>query len=349
MRWKSTVVLLLLTVATTAYVSLYELRQPDPEERRYRASQVFVIPQGASRVTLAFGAREPVVLARDGEAWRLAPAGLRTDPARMRGLLGALTLRASRTFTPTTSQPLSDFGLEPAAGTVTVTANGHDTVLLIGGTTPVPGSRYVKRADRPEVHVVDADAVGAADHPAEEFRDHALLRFEPWEVQRVAWTDGDTVLRLSRQGDGWQMEEPVEAADADVVMHWLGQWSTLPIAQFVNDAAQPAERTAAGVDAPVQRLELGLDGGRSLTASFGAAVTGDAALRAAGVDTEPSALYAVADVDLAALKKSRDEVKAREAAAGLPAAGEDVAPGAQDALDDGHVHEDGEDRQRPPE
>ncbi|MDP3772660.1 MAG: DUF4340 domain-containing protein, partial [Gemmatimonadales bacterium] len=341
MRWKSTVVLLVLTVATAAYVSLYELRQPDQGERRYRASQVFAVPEGAARLTLAFGAREPVVLTRDGEAWRIAPAGLRTDPARVGGLLGALTLRASRTFTPAAAQPLSDFGLAPPEGTITMTANGHDTVLLIGGTTPVAGSRYVKRADRPEVHVVNADAVGAADHPAEDFRDHALLRFEPSDVQRVAWTDGDTVLRLSRQGDGWQMEEPTEAAAADVITHWLGQWSTLPIAQFVNDAAQPTDRTAAGVDAPVQRLELGLDGGRSLTASFGAAVTGDAALRAAGVDTEPSALYAVADVDLTALKKSRDELTPREAAAGLPAAGEDVAPGAQDALDDGHVHEDG--------
>lgn len=314
MHWKTTAVLLGLTVAVGAYVSLYELRQPDREARRRQATEVWDVPDDAARLRLAWAGRPEVVLVRDGASWRLTPGGYRADLHYVEGVLGALRLHASRTLTP---HALAEFGLAPPEASLTI----DQRTLLIGRLTPVPGSRYVKLADRPEVHVVDAAAIEAADKPAEHFRDRALLRVEPWEMHQVVWVDRDRVVKVSRSGDAWQLGDPPQPADDQAVMRWLAQWSSLPISAFVNDAAQPADRDAAQLGAPAQRLELTLDGGRTLTVSLGAAVPEHPELRYAGRDDEPAQLYGVAEADLDVLEQSSEGLEKNEAPA-------EVAPGA---------------------
>ena len=335
MHWKTTVFLLFLTVGVGAYISLYELRQPDPEERHRLAARVLDVPETVARITLAWPDRPTIILVHSAETWRLEPGNWRTEPSLVQGLLGALRLLyASRSFTPGPSQSLTEFGLEPAAGQITV----GETALLIGGLTPVAGGRYVKRTDQVEVHVVDAQAIEAADHPAEDFRDRALLRVEPWEIVHMAWTDDARTVALTREGDAWQVGDPSQPADDKAVLRWLTQWSSLPIAAFLNDAAQPADLASAGIHETAPQLALTLDGSRSLTAAFGTAVPDHPGLRYAARSDEPASLYGVAEIDLEALKKSSEDLRKQEAPATEAA---EAADGSPDALQRGGTEEPG--------
>src|SRR3989338_2611155 len=71
MKWKSTLVLLVVTVALGAYVSLYELKRPSQEIRERLAKQLVRFdPQVVQRVTIE-ASHGTLALVRTDGTWRL--------------------------------------------------------------------------------------------------------------------------------------------------------------------------------------------------------------------------------------------------------------------------------------
>ena len=70
MKWKTTLALLVLTVGVGAYVSLYELKQPLPEERQRLAARILhVLPDEVTSLAVELP-HAKVTLNKDGETWR---------------------------------------------------------------------------------------------------------------------------------------------------------------------------------------------------------------------------------------------------------------------------------------
>ena len=71
MKWKTTLALLILTVAVGAYVSLYELKQPTAEQRERLAQQVVNIPpKTVTRLRIELP-KTTVTVERAKNAWQL--------------------------------------------------------------------------------------------------------------------------------------------------------------------------------------------------------------------------------------------------------------------------------------
>src|SRR3989338_581304 len=183
MRWKTTLLLLVLTVGVGAYISLYELRRPLPEEREYRAKQlVNVNPESVTQLVLDLP-RAKVTLTRNGSAWTLAPNHVRADSDLVSRILNQLSpLAAERALTAARERPLDPkaYGLGPAVGWLSLVSDAAATTLLIGEPTPVHHNRYMKIANRPEIFVVSSQLFESANVPAETFRDPFLLRIDSW-------------------------------------------------------------------------------------------------------------------------------------------------------------------------
>src|SRR3989338_1984081 len=128
MHWRTTVVLLLVTIGVGTYISLRDLRQPTREERETLTKQVVAIPpDSVTQLTLQVPTGK-IVVERAGSGWRLMPQGVRADESRIAGLLDQTSpLTAQRVLSGSPEQPLdyAAFGLSPEAGLVTLTAKGR--------------------------------------------------------------------------------------------------------------------------------------------------------------------------------------------------------------------------------
>lgn len=174
MSWKTTAALLIFAIGLGTYLSLYELRQPSPEERERIAREILDIrEESVNRLTLTTPQAE-TTLTREEGTWRLAPSGLRADPDRVsRCLVELAPLMSERTLSGAPEQPLelNAYGLNPPIASLTVVADQTPTTLLIGEEVAVGGRRYLQVAGRPEVFVVSSALFEAMDHPTEAFRD----------------------------------------------------------------------------------------------------------------------------------------------------------------------------------
>ena len=314
MQWKTTVALLLLTVGIGAYISLYEIRQPLPEERKQLAKRVVDLPlSSVSHISIELP-QSKVTLVREGNStnWQLEPQRVRADTELIQRLLHHTNpLTARRVLTGNTDRPLdlAGFGLEPALGQITWAAGGIPTTLLFGETTPVGAARYAKLAGGAEVFVIPPEVFDDANHPPDIFRDPRLLRFSTGAVERISLATPSTTIELTRQGDAWRLTRPLtDQADGAQVDALLRNLVGMRIKRYVDDAPAVEQRSAWGLDHPALELTLALQqpSAGNLTLFFGSPLPEDRSLVYAKRSDEPS-LYAVAAVDVKALTQARFE------------------------------------------
>ena len=360
MRWKTTLVLLAVTIGLGAYISLYELKQQDPKERRERAKRVVAIPPETVTGLTMDTPRGHVRLVREGTLWRLVPEGLRADPDRISQVLRETAwLIADRVLTVSPTQPLerAAFGLDPAVGRLTLVTDEASTTLLVGEETAVAGSRYVQVDGRPEIFVVPERVFEAIHQPAETFHDQRLIRLNPWTVEALAVTSAEVTYRLEQHDGEWTLTEPVEdRADRTEVTALLNHLSRLETRRLLGEASETTPPPTWGLETP--RATVAVTSGEptaTTTLAFGRTLTEDDTLIAASRSDEPQ-IYAVAANVLDALLKDPSTLRAKDLAPSeLPtepsgrAPLQDESPGAQHSLDDGQVDENREQDEGPPE
>lgn len=313
MRWKTTALLFAATLLVGAYISLHELRQPDPEQRRRLAQQILAIPSASvSDVLLEMPDRTVHLVRRDG-TWRLLPNDVRANGEKIDQLLMVTSsLMAERVLSGSSAQPLDlkTYGLAPPTSTLTLTANGTPTTLHFGDTTPVHSNRYVRIEGRLEVAVVSSGLFDVINQPLERFRDDAVVRFSPWLIDELAVGS----LTLVRTGSMWRLVEPIaDHAQRSEVNGMLDRIATLRIERFVADAADDAQRAAYGLEPPRAEIRL-VQREPSPTTTvlrFGQAVpdTGSSLLVYAMRSDEPG-VYAVDAADVQALQREPQTLRA---------------------------------------
>jgi hypothetical protein len=318
MRWKTTVILLLVTVAVGAYVSRIELKRPLPEERERLAKRVVDLAEDAVAQVVLELPKVKTTLTRSGTVWRMGPHQLRADPDRVARVVGAAaSLTAERVLNAERGASLDPgtYGLRPAQGILALTANGTSTTLLLGALTAVGGNRYVQVAGRPAIFIVPSHAFDEADQPLDLWRDPTLLRFNAWEAQELTLRSGQDTLALARGESGWRLTRPVtDRAESAEVDKFLARVADLRIARFLEDA--PADDTPAewGLDQPAQELSVRLEASpeAAITVLVGRPLPADPSLRyARRSDERPLYAVSAAAIDSLALAASPTGLRAR--------------------------------------
>lgn len=327
MRWKTTLILLIATIGIGAYVSLYELKQPTPEEWALLAKQVVKLSSDEVTQLRVECPGTRVTLERSAETWRMtAPLAARAEELLVQRVLGELDpLQAERVLEHSTNKPLalSDYGLEPPRGTLTIKAGQHETVLAFGESTAVGKARYLKRADAPQVFVVRDMLFEALQQPVEAYRSHELLSFNAWEARRIMVasppTSSYTLTKHPAAEDGatpradrWQITEPLlDGADEAAVSALLSKLRGLRIERFVTDHPKPEELSTWGLDQPPSRIIVVLDPNAApLELRVGTPTTQNPDQRYAKRTDEPT-VYAVAQRNLAELLQDPDTLRSR--------------------------------------
>ena len=229
MKFRTTIILLVLVIGLGAFLLMYTARQPSAsafkeEQSRLFAGSEFQEP-GASGLAGTFGPRDEARTAPRRRRDRARAAGRRPEarmahrqaperagrfrrrhrhPRRDRVSEDHAQARARK------GQPLDlkSYGLEPPERSITFGVGEKSWTLNVGAKTPDRQSVYVARADAktPVVCVAPVSVLEKASERVNDLRDKAALRFDKAAVTRVDLVPaGGAPLTLSREATGWRL------------------------------------------------------------------------------------------------------------------------------------------------
>lgn len=312
-RWKTTLLLLAVTIGIGTYIAVYEIKQPTPQEQRDLAQQILDLPTDQATQIILDLPQVQTTLVKQDATWRVLPQDVRADPAGVSQLLYQLSpLSAVRTLTSTPEQPLdaATYGLAPALGQLSVTAAGRLTTVLFGQATPVQSNRYFKIADRPEIFVISEKLFAQANRAVEQWRDPFLLRFDPWTMQEFTFSTPQHTVALTHQEHAWVLTQPVrDQADVSVVNELLSALERVSISRFLDDHPQVEQLASFGFDQPYAQIRIQQTASQVVTLFIGNALPDDTARRYAKRSDEP-ALYVVLVAEVDAALTTPEKVRA---------------------------------------
>lgn len=192
-----------------------------------------------------------LVIERDADGWQVVrPLRVRADAGVVRSLI-ALLESLSRLDTITAEQMLAreldmhDYGLGPNSPRLRLVAEDLDYTLHLGGLSPFGEQLFVRGGN--EADVVATDAVLWQALPDNLL---AVINRRVFRGSRQQWVrleiqrEGAPFLQLTRNADGWFLQQPIAAqAGRTAVEHLLAELEGMEIIDYVWDV--PANMVSA--------------------------------------------------------------------------------------------------------
>ncbi len=325
MKWKTTLLLLAVTVGIGAYVSQVELKQPLPEERQARSKRILQLSLDDVTALAVEVPHAKVVLKKDGDTWRLTtPLNARAERSLIQRILGEVSwLDAERVLAGTKEKPLdrAPYGLAPAKGTLVISTQQGETTLLFGNPSAVGDTRYLARTDRPEVFVAGSSLFDTLNQSADSYRSRELVGIDTTRLAGLTLSSPTASYALIKENGLWRLTEPLQdAANPTAVGALLSHLNGLRIERFVDEQAEVSAHPEWGFQTPSAKLTLTV-GGRAtaLEILIGGGTSDNAQQRYATRSDEPT-LYAVTGTDVEALSLDPQTLRAKAPATKPPAA-----------------------------
>ncbi|MGH8020686.1 MAG: DUF4340 domain-containing protein, partial [Opitutaceae bacterium] len=217
MRTKATLFLLVLVLGLGA-VAYYFNRQWDAQ-RNAIASRTHVLgPDAVDLDYLRIDFQDnpiKIELEKKASGWELLePVQWPANFFAVSRLVSELqTLERESSF-EADGASLADYGLAEPQGTLTHGRRDERGVLKIGNQTDVGGRLYVLPDDSERIFVVSDTLLRSLQQSVEDFRSDAVFTISPTEVR--SWNiqiaeSGNLRVWLSRDGEKWKLETPVQA------------------------------------------------------------------------------------------------------------------------------------------
>jgi len=263
MRTKVTLVLLFLNVALFYFIFQFVIwHDAAPHTRKVLPRQVAAL----DRIEICpANIATPLALEKRGDNWFLgAPYDWPADKNAVERLINELLLLENETSFEVakladTGQKLADYGLDPAAIVLHLTAGDTRFDLRIGAATQVQNRLYVLDPAGTRIHVVGRSLVEALMLGPDQFRSTALVDIPVFEARSLAVqlpAPGNLRVRLARspQTQRWSFESPIQTrADKNAVELALSNLHALSVASFLDT---PPAAGITGLDNPAFRLTV---------------------------------------------------------------------------------------------
>jgi len=237
-----------------------EGREPgggQPGSGEWRLTEPVVWAANPVRVTQMLNVLEEVRAERSLTATAQAGAGAAGD-----GEAGPVA--AGRPLRPSDPQVRATYGLDDPAAVITVRTSRGEEKLVVGDATPVGAAYYAYLEGSDELVTVSAFDVLPFLAPVDEYRDRTIVSFALSDVRRLQIETREASVTLARDGQAWNLVEPVEhPADEQAITELLMPVATLVAREFID---QPGPLEAYGLSEPqaVLRLTVG-EGERETT------------------------------------------------------------------------------------
>jgi len=153
-----------------------------------------------------------------------------------------------------------EFGLDKPEGTLKVTIDGKEHVLIIGGTTPGGSERYARYQNSGEVFAISGDIAQSLMFGDSRLPERELHGFKNDEVSKVRLQKaGKTreLVRVKDKNEGWGDPSAPTKQD-ETAGNWMSKLGRLRGSDFVEKPSKPLRPEDA-----IVRVEY-FDGGKSI-------------------------------------------------------------------------------------
>jgi len=256
MRFRTTLILLLVAVGLGAYVYFVEV--PKATEQAQKKTLLEFKGDDATAVTLTYPDRTIELVKTDG-TWRLLkPLDTAADQTAVRNLVNAIADCEVKKDIDKPESNLAAYGLDKPMVTITVRLKDKELPAIeVGKNTPVGFSTYATLASDKKIRLVNSAFRSGMDKQPKDLRDKTILTFNDKDVDQVSLRgDGKDIL-LTRKDDAWRLERPADApADAATVRTLLSGLRTMRAVDFPSDSA--SDLASYGLNSPRLTIVLRL-------------------------------------------------------------------------------------------
>ncbi len=242
MKWKTTVVLLVITAAVFAYMYFVERKALNTQEAMRQAGNVVNFDRDKVDGIVIQNGDEKIDMRRHDAKWRLEiPIKDLADNSAIENLLLDLESWQKDATIPAKEieadkNKLSEFGLNKSKLRLKLIGPGAPPEILFGKDAALGGKMYVRFENSKETFLASQSVKKDIEKKPEDFRDKKLTDLIMAQVVRVVLKTPAGEMELQKKGDHWQIMKPLRArGDDQKIGDLIAQVTTAHIQQFVAD------------------------------------------------------------------------------------------------------------------
>jgi hypothetical protein len=259
-RFKGTLILLVVCLGLGAYLYFYEIKGGEQREKAKQAeNQVWKLESSAIRQIDIFSAGQSVTLMRDGEKdWTIsAPRKLESDSDEVNRLANSASDIRRESVVEENAADLTKFGLNPPQSTLKLkTKGGKEYEIRFGSSNPTGSFNYAIVQGRKQVFLVTSSAAGAFEKKLDDLRNRSVLSFDKNEVQSLSIKSpkGEISLEKDSNDQWWLAGKERVAADSPGIR---GILNALTMARAKEFFAEPADgQSKSAINRPFVDVSL---------------------------------------------------------------------------------------------
>lgn len=172
------------------------------------------------------------------------------------------TLKALRALGKIGDDRAAEFGLKDPEATVTITIGGAERKLVVGGTTPGGGDRYVRVASSGEVYVLKGEPLRNLESPDSLLLERELHDWKDSEVQKARVETGGKardMVRGGAEGKRFWADGATPETNDETLGNWMSKLDRLRPTEFLlsgPEAREPLLRVEYSGKKPLGFVEV---------------------------------------------------------------------------------------------
>jgi hypothetical protein len=259
MRFKGTLILLIIVLALGAYVYFYEIKGGAQREKAKESeNQLWKIEdKNIQQIDLISGG-EHINVVRKGEKWAISiPRQMDADSEELNRIAGTASSIRRDSVVEENATDLAKFGLAPSlSGLRLKTKDGKEYGIDFGSNNPSGNFAYAAIPRQKAVFLIPTNTVEAFKKKLDDLRDHSVLSFQQPEAQSltIKSTKGDIDLFKDGNDRWWFKGTEKRSADSPQVRGMLNALSLGKIKEFFND--NPEDYADLGLGKPIIDVSL---------------------------------------------------------------------------------------------
>jgi hypothetical protein len=260
MRFKGTLILLLVCLALGGYLYYYEIKGGEKRENAKQAeNQIWKLDdKNIQQIDLASVSQHITAVRKNDKEWVLtAPQQWDADSEELNRLVSSASNLRREEILDQNISDFAKFGLDPAQSSLKLkTKDGKEYAIDFGNNNPGGTFAYARLLNQKAVFLVATSTATAFNKKAEDFRNHSVLSFEQPEAQTLSIKNSKGNLELIKDNTDrwWLAGTEKRAADSPEIRGILNTLSMGKIKEFFNDNVEDYLNT--GLDKPFVDVNL---------------------------------------------------------------------------------------------
>ncbi len=241
MRFKGTLILLIVCLALGAFVYFYEIKGGEEREKAEQAEKQLweLEDKDIRQIDFIFPDRQITAERRGEEEWLLTnPRRLEADSDELNRLASSAAKMKRESIVEPNAENLAKFGLDPSQSSLKLTTSaGEEYTVSFGNNNPTGNSAYAVLPDQKEVFLVLSSVVNSFNKKLEDLRNRSVLDFRQQDVQSLSLKNPEGDFKLTKDADDrWWIEAKAKiAADSPGIRGILNTLSMAEIEEFFDE------------------------------------------------------------------------------------------------------------------